>query len=270
MPTRHTLSSGPYRPRIPTAHKESQRATYAPQLFAPSTGGTFLLSILLVILLFILLVILHAYHQRRNACTVHPGRIATNVHTIRQRLQLMRRQFPQTIHATNATPADNKRRQRFNHDRPAAALDTFANDPTTQGQTQRLQQIRPPGSYQPPQLAPTGQRFPAFPPDICGRSRPRVPSLLHARLHNYARLYEFLHISNENYIPYPTCARKPLILPGFKACTLCIRRQKVFTLDNRARKALILLHFRALHNQPICAKITIYHYINSNLCGNML
>jgi len=34
-----------------------------------------------------LLAILHAHNQRRNACIVHPGRIATNAHTIRQRLQ---------------------------------------------------------------------------------------------------------------------------------------------------------------------------------------
>ena len=97
-----------------------------------------------------------------------------------------------------------------------------------------------------------------------------APEFLRACLHKYARLYEFLHIRNENYIPYSTNARKALILLDFKTRALCIRQQKVFTLENRARKALIFLRLRALHNQPICAFLTIYHYINSNLCGNML
>lgn len=72
-----------------------------------------------------LLAILRTYHQRRNACTVYPGRIAINAHTIRQHLQ----PTPKT-----ATPANV---QTVN--RPAATLDKFANDPATQGQPQRIQ-----------------------------------------------------------------------------------------------------------------------------------
>lgn len=201
-----------------------------------------------------------------------------------------RRQFPQTIRATNATRADNKRRQRFNCKTPAATLNTFANDPTAQGQTQPLQTI-PPAWTIPVSLPATDctdrQRplawtvsavairanwatFPRFPPDICGRTRPRAPALLRARLHIYTRMYEFLHIRNENYIPYSTCTRKALILLAFKARALCNRRKKVFTLGKSARKALIFLRLRALHNQPIYAFLTIYHYINSNLCGSRL
>lgn len=131
-------------------------------------------------------------------------------------------------------------------------------------------QFRQPGPNQPPQLAPTGQRSPLFRRIFADDPPQRAPAFLRACLHKYARLYEFLHIRNENYIPYSTNARKALISLAFKACTLCIRRQKVFTLENRARKALIFLRLRALHNQPICAKMTIYQYINSNLCGSML
>lgn len=93
-----------------------------------------------------LLVILHAYRQRRNTFTVHPGRIVTNVHTIRQRLQ----------------PA-NKRRQRFNRKTLPPCL---THSPTIQRRKagrNHCRQFRQPGPNQPPQFAPTGQRFPAFP-----------------------------------------------------------------------------------------------------------
>ena len=194
------------------------------------------------------------------------------------------------MHTTNATRAYNKRRQRFNCKTPAAALTHSPTIRRRQARRNHYRQFRQPGPFRPvfPQriaqtvndppawtvsaaaIRDNWATFPAFPPDICGRSRPRAPALLRACLHKYARLYEFLHICNENYIPYSTNARKALILLAFKACTLCIRRQKVFTLVKCARKALILLHLRTLHKQPICAKMTIYQYINFNLCGSML
>lgn len=41
-----------------------------------------------------------------------------------------------------------------------------------------LATICPPGPYQPTQFARAGQRFPAFPPDICGRSAPARAGIL--------------------------------------------------------------------------------------------
>ena len=50
---------------------------------------------------------------------------------------------------------------------------------------------------------------------------------------------------------------------GFQGTRFMHSPKKVFTLENRARKPLIFLRLRVLHNQPICAFLTIYQYINS-------
>ena len=112
-PTLYTLSSVTYRPRIPTPHKESQRAMYTPQIPAPLQARrcTFFLCAFL-------LDILHTYHQRRNACTVYSGRIAASAHTIRRRLQ----PTPPTVQPHNASrctwhisPTIQRRKASRNH-----------------------------------------------------------------------------------------------------------------------------------------------------------
>ena len=162
---------------------------------------------------------------------------------------------PTRIPSANAC---NQRCQRFNRITPPQLLTI---PPTAASQ----QNTRPPDSPQLLQRSASlgrisrrnsrqlGNISPLFRRIFADDPPKRAPALLHARLHIYARMYEYLHIRNENYIPYTTKAPKPLILPGFKALVLCIRRQKVFTLENSARKPLIYLHLRALHNQPFCS-----------------
>lgn len=113
--------------------------------------------------------------KRANRQRIHPQTRAAHIPTHNadqmRACRTTRRQFPQTIHTTNATRADNKRCQRFNCKTPASALDTFADDPTTQGQPQSLQQSRRLGQIS-AAIRANWATFPAFPPDICGRSAP--------------------------------------------------------------------------------------------------
>lgn len=258
-PTLYTLSSVPYRPRIPTPRKDNQRATYTPQPFAPSTGQALHSSSC------VLSCLLSCTHTT-NAATLSRftlGRIATNAANGSTTKR-------QPLHLTHS-PTIQRRKASRNHCRLLRQPGQFRPAEHKAARlAAALATICPPGPYQPPQRAPTGQHFPLSCRIFADDPPQRAPALLRACLHIYARMYEFLHIRNENYIPYSTCTRKPLILPGFKARDLCTRRQKLFTLGNRARNPLILPGLRTLHKQPIFAFLTIYRYINSNLCRSML
>lgn len=145
----------------------------------------------LLFLLAILLAILHAYHQRRNACTVYPGRIAT---TRTQSAGACNQR--QALHLTHS-PTIQRRKASRNYCR----------------------QFRQPGPNQPPQLAPIGQRFPAFPPDICGRSATTRAGIL-------ARLLAYLCMN---------------------VCIFAYSQQKLYTIFDMRPQSLDFTGFQGLH-----------------------
>ena len=168
-----------------------------------------------------------------NQRAYHPPTIATNAANVST-------MTGQPMHLTHS-PTIRRRQARRNHYRqfrqpgqfrpafPQRIAQTVNGRQPAEHKAARLAAalatIRQPGPYQPPQFAPTREHFPAFRRIFADDPPQCAPEFLRACLHKYARLYEFLHNRNEIYIPYSTCARKALILPAFKTCTLCIRRK---------------------------------------------
>lgn len=224
-PTPYTLSSVPYRPRIPTPRKDNQRATYTPQLFAPSTGRTLHFFSCVVSCL---LSCTHSTDAAILARFTLEGLQPTRIHstsTCNQRRQRFNCEPPPLLLTTPPTiqsrKASRNHCRQFRHPglfRPAFPqwiAPTVNERPPAEHEAARLAAalatIRPPEPNQPPPFAPTGQRFPAFRRIFADDPPQRAPALLRACLHIYARMHEFLHIRNENYIPYSTNARKALI-----------------------------------------------------------
>lgn len=202
-----------------------------------------------------------------NASRTHSRtqRRSTAGHTEQRRASFRRRstqptQREQTANAANGSTA---KRQPLH----------LKHSPTIKRRKARLnqcRQFRPPGQVQPPQFAPTGQRFSAFSAGYL-RTIPAARGGTLARLLAYLCTNEciFAYSQRKLYTIFDMCPES-LDFTGFQGLHFMHSPKKVFTLENRTRKALIFLHLRALHNQPICAKTTIYHYINSNLCGSMV
>lgn len=105
-PTLYTVSSVPYRPRIPTPRKENQHATYTPQISAP---------------------------LQARRCTSFPARYPAHIPPT-----------PQPLHGSPWEDRNHAHtiRRRL-QPTPAAALDNSADGPETQGQPQPLQTIPP-------------------------------------------------------------------------------------------------------------------------------
>lgn len=245
VPTPYTLSSVPYRARIPTPRKYNQRATHAPQISAPLQARrcTSLLACFPACYPAHIPPTPQRLHgllwEDRSQRAHHPPTLATNAAngstTKRQPPHLARSPTIWRRKASRSHCRQFRQPGLFRPAFPQRFAPTINNRQPAEHKAARLASalatIRQPGPYQPPQLAPNGQRSPLFRRIFADDPPQRAPALLRTCLHIYARMYEFLHIRNENYIPYSTNARKALILPGFKACILYTRRKKVFTQD---------------------------------------
>lgn len=157
-PTPYTLSSVPYRPRIPTPCKDNQRATHTPQIFAPLQARR-----------------CTSFPACYPAC--YPARIPPTP----QRLHGLPWEGSQPTRIPSAD-ACNQRRQRFNrktlplHLTHSPTIRQRKASRNASSKSARLGRISRRNSRQ------LGNAFPIFLPDICGRSRPRAPEFLRAAI----------------------------------------------------------------------------------------